>query len=149
MARIYLDTNVWSRAFDKPSQRIIEETNAFFNILEKSYADKLAIVGSVVLDVEVGRRRNLEKMAATQRLMAIFISEHIHDISASKIWKIKEATRLKLPDATHIACAVEAGCKYFITCDDKIVKKGRDIERRYGLKIYNPVDFIDLEEEKW
>ncbi|MFQ6137473.1 MAG: type II toxin-antitoxin system VapC family toxin [Candidatus Hydrothermarchaeales archaeon] len=149
MLKIYLDTNVWSRPFDKPSQRMIEETNAFFDILEKSYKGSLAIVGSLVLDVEVGRTENLEKRAVTERIIAIFVSEHFQDIPSSKVREIKEATELKLPDATHLACAVEAGCKYFITCDDEIIKKGKEIERQYGLKIYNPVDFIGLEEEEW
>jgi hypothetical protein len=39
--------------------------------------------------------------------------------------------------------------KYFITCDDEIVRKGKEIERRYGLKVVNPVEFIDIEEEEW
>lgn len=78
------------------------------------------------------------------------MSRSISRISpSSKVREIKEATELKLPDATHLACAVEAGCKYFITCDDEIIKKGKEIERQYGLKIYNPVDFIGLEEEEW
>lgn len=80
MLKIYLDTNVWSRPFDKPSQRMIEETNAFFDILEKSYKGSLAIVGSLVLDVEVGRTENLEKRAVTERIIAIFVSEHFQDI---------------------------------------------------------------------
>jgi hypothetical protein len=84
MLKIYLDSNLWSRAFDKPSKRILRETNAFFNILEKSYEGKLGIVGSVILDVEVGGIENLEKRAATERLMAIFVSERVYDIPARR-----------------------------------------------------------------
>ncbi|MEE8168082.1 MAG: PIN domain-containing protein [Candidatus Hydrothermarchaeales archaeon] len=149
MLKIYLDSNVWSRAFDKPSQRIIEEANAFLNILEKSYEGKLAIVGSVALDLEAGKIENLEKGAVTERLLAIFVSEWVYDTPTLKAREIKEATGLKLPDATHLACAVESGCKYFITCDDKIIKKSKTIERRYTLKIYNPVEFISIGEEEW
>lgn len=125
------------------------EANAFFGILEKSYEGKLTIVGSVAVDVEVGRAENLEKRAVTQRLIAFFVSERVCNIPGSRIREIREATGLKLPDAAHLACTLEAGCKYFITCDDEIIKKGKEIKRRYGLKIYNPVDFINLEEEKW
>jgi predicted nucleic acid-binding protein len=147
--KIYLDSNIWSRAFDKPSRRIIVETDAFFKILEKSYEGKLVIIGSAVLDVEVGRIENLEKRTITERLMAVFIEEKVYDIPASIARKIKATPGLKLPDAMHLACAVKAGCKYFITCDDKVVKKGREIEGQYGLKIYNPVEFIKLGEEEW
>ncbi len=33
MKRIYLDTCVWCRPFDEPSQRVTEEAEAFFRIL--------------------------------------------------------------------------------------------------------------------
>lgn len=33
MSRIYLDTCVWCRPFDDPSQRVREEVEAFFKIL--------------------------------------------------------------------------------------------------------------------
>ncbi len=65
------------------------------------------------------------------------------------VQEIKEATGVRLPDATHIACSIEAECKYFITCDDEIIKKRGVIERLYGLKVYNPVEFIGIGEEKW
>ena len=41
----------------------------------------------------------------------------------------------------HIACAVEAGCAYFITTDDKILNKNRTIKR---IEIVNPVDMLDI-----
>jgi len=53
MKRIYLDTNLWCRPFDKPSERITKEVNAFFKILEGASARRYTLIGSVVLDVEV------------------------------------------------------------------------------------------------
>ncbi|MCK4475664.1 MAG: hypothetical protein KAU16_02960 [Methanophagales archaeon] len=58
MKRIYLDTNVWCRPFDKPSKRISKEVEAFFEILEGASAKRYSLIGSVILDVEVG---NIEK----------------------------------------------------------------------------------------
>jgi predicted nucleic acid-binding protein len=46
--------------------------------------------------------------------------------------------RIRNKDAIHIACAIEAGCAYFITTDD-------DLGRRYAgneITVCNPVDFI-------
>jgi len=84
MSKVYLDANVWSRPFDRPSPRVIDETDAFFKILEKAVEGRLTIVDSVALDVEIGNIENPEKKAATEELIGLFASEKIYDISASK-----------------------------------------------------------------
>lgn len=40
-------------------------------------------------------------------------------------------------DALHLACAEELGADYFITCDDRIIKRYRGL-----LMITNPINFI-------
>lgn len=45
--------------------------------------------------------------------------------------------RIKKKDSLHIACAIEAGCEYFLTTDGKILNK--DISE---INIINPLDFI-------
>ncbi|ATZ61534.2 MAG: PIN domain-containing protein [Methanosarcinales archaeon Met12] len=148
MLKIYLDTNVWGRPFDAPSQRIINETNAFFKILERGFEGELTIVGSVVLDVEVGNMEEVEKKTAIEQLLALLVSEKIYDVSISKLKEIK-LMGLKLPDASHIACTITGECKYFISCDDDVLRKGKEIEKRYGIRVCGPVEFIKMEEEKW
>jgi hypothetical protein len=44
---------------------------------------------------------------------------------------------VKHSDALHIACAIEAGCKYFITTDNKLTNKTNE-----DLRIINPIDFV-------
>ena len=149
MPRVYVDTNVWCRVFDRPSKRVIEETDAFFKILEESYEGRMEIVGSVVLDMEVGKIERLEKRVVVERLIAVFVSERVHKIRRSEIEEIKKLTGLKFADAAHLACAIEAGCEYFITCDDEVVGKAGEMERLYGLKVYNPVDFIRVWGKGW
>ena len=46
-------------------------------------------------------------------------------------------------DAIHIACAIEAGCEYFITTDDIILQRYHDT----GIAVCNPVEFINILEE--
>jgi predicted nucleic acid-binding protein len=47
------------------------------------------------------------------------------------------STGVKTKDAYHVACAVEAGCEYFISTDDKLLKyRSKEIE------LMNPLDFI-------
>jgi len=51
--------------------------------------------------------------------------------------------QIKNKDAIHIACAIEAGCDYFITTDDELAKRytGKEIN------ICSPIDFIKILEE--
>jgi len=46
---------------------------------------------------------------------------------------------VRIKDALHIACAISAGCKYFLTTDDKILNKNEIIEE---LTITDPIGFI-------
>jgi predicted nucleic acid-binding protein len=50
---------------------------------------------------------------------------------------------IKNKDAIHLSCAVEAGCDYFITTDDGIVRKYKGAE----IQVCNPVDFVKYLEE--
>jgi len=49
-----------------------------------------------------------------------------------------EGQGLEPVDALHLACAEEAKAEYFITCDDRIIKKYRG----ETLKAMNPVSFV-------
>ena len=49
---------------------------------------------------------------------------------------------LKPKDALHIACAIKSDCEYFITTDKKLLNKTVE-----GMKIVNPIDFIDETED--
>ena len=44
---------------------------------------------------------------------------------------------IKEKDALHISCAIKSGCEYFITTDNKLIKK--NIAK---IKIINPVNFV-------
>jgi predicted nucleic acid-binding protein len=48
-------------------------------------------------------------------------------------------TGIKNKDAIHLACAMFAGCDYFITTDKRVLKYQTD-----QLKIVNPIAFVDL-----
>ena len=59
-------------------------------------------------------------------------------------------SKAKAKDALHIACAIEYGSKYFITCDDKLIKSlnSTNIEwNKNSIKVLNPIDFIRNEVE--
>jgi len=148
MKRIYLDTNVWCRPFDKLSERISKEVDAFFEILEEASSKRYTLTGSVVLDVEVGNIEEEEKKVAVEGLVSAFISQKVLEVSESEQREIMRSTGLKIPDASHIACAIRGESEYFITCDDELLRRGKEIEERYGIKVCNPIEFI-REKRRW
>ena len=50
--------------------------------------------------------------------------------------------KIKPKDSLHIACAVEAECKYFITTDRKLLNKSIN-----DIIIINPIDFVGIDRE--
>lgn len=49
-----------------------------------------------------------------------------------------EQPGMKAADALHVACAEIAGCAYFLTCDDRLIRKYPEPD----LQVVNPVDFV-------
>jgi predicted nucleic acid-binding protein len=143
--RIYLDANVWSRLFDDQTQiRIRREAEAFFKILEAVYQrHKCLIVGSLILDDEIEQIEEKWKRRSVKAIVDLFVSERIKWFSRSLQREIK-AMGLKDKDAIHLAFAIN-NSDYFITCDDRILNKKVEIEKRYSIKVVNPIEFVEEE----
>jgi predicted nucleic acid-binding protein len=54
-----------------------------------------------------------------------------------------ESKGIKPRDAIHLACAIKGKADYFLTCDDKLIKKVKPIQGE--IVILSPIDFIRLE----
>ena len=46
---------------------------------------------------------------------------------------------LKAKDALHIACAIAGECTYFLTTDDDILRRGKDVR---GITVLDPTAFV-------
>ena len=46
-------------------------------------------------------------------------------------------TGIKASDAAHVACAILAGCDYFVTTDNRFLKYKTD-----HIKLVNPIEFV-------
>ncbi len=145
--RVYLDTCVWCRPFDEHSQRVEEESEAFFKILQKIGEGEIVVVGSVMLDEEIEEIEEEWKKEAVKSLLYLAVTEEVTWVSEPKEEEIKETVKLKEADAFHVSCAIEGGCEYFISVDDEILKRGGEIERQYGIKVCCPAEFLGGENE--
>ncbi len=145
MIRVYLDNCCFNRPFDDQSSiRVKLETDAKLYVQSMVRATKLELAWSYILDFENEANPFIERKVAIEKWKNLAVN----DISESS--SILERAfdmvnfGLKPKDALHIACAKEAGCHYFLTTDDIILKRMTD---KKGILVLNPIDFIKLIEK--
>lgn len=143
--KIYLDNCCFNRPFDDQSQiRIRIEAEAKLYIQQEIEEGNLLLAWSYILDYENAvnpytiRKTSINKW---KNKADVFVIEH-----ADLLDKAEElmTLELKAKDALHIACAIHANCRYFLTTDDAIIKKSDAIE---GTEVINPVDILKKLEE--
>jgi len=143
--KIYLDISVLNRIFDDQTQpRILLETSSFLVILGSILKGELDIVNSDILQYE-----NKNNPFPERKLFVNFVLQKANEISKFDLdikkrgIEIASLTILAI-DALHLASAEKLGVNYFITCDDRIIKKYSG-----KIKVINPVDFVQelLKEE--
>jgi predicted nucleic acid-binding protein len=142
---IYLDNCCYNRPFDEPSQvRIVNEANAKMAIQRAISNGKLDLVISYILYSE--NKRGPNAMAKDYNLdfmkkyHKIYVGIDKLDSLQPLITEIM-ATGIKSADATHIACAISAGCDYLITTDDRMLKFKDE-----RIKIITPTDMVYIME---
>lgn len=80
---------------------------------------------SYVLDYENSRNRSLQKRMAIEKFIREYTSVYVGDRNISELGKYADKimkTGVKEKDAYHVACAIIAQCRYFITTDDRLLK---------------------------
>jgi predicted nucleic acid-binding protein len=117
------------------------ETDAKLQIQESIRKGDYELAWSFILDYEnaFNPQKSVRDKVAEWKELAI------EDIGYSKDMESRAAkymqAGLSQADASHIACAVESGCDYFLTTDKKILNKSiADIE------LINPIDFVRRQE---
>ncbi len=140
MSKIYIDTCVWCRPFDKPTKKTLREQEAFLEILRRARKGEVEIIGSVVLDYEISQISDSLKRDDVANAIALFESRKISEVPA----RLRDgiiAMGLKPIDATHLAIAI-LDSEYFISVDKEILSRRGKIEKRHKIKIRDPVEFV-------
>ena len=142
MSRIYLDTNLYNRPFDDQSQvRIRLETIAIFSIFQKIKNKELTLLWSFMIDYE-NSLNPYDDIRQEIEMAASLASEKITpDDSILSAAKELESKGIKPRDSMHLACALKWKAEYFLTCDDKLIKKASELNM--NIKIINPLRFIE------
>mgnify|MGYP001553428606 CR=1 FL=1 len=137
--KIYLDTSVYNRPFDDQIQpRIWLETMAFFMILQLIETEEADLITSSVIAFENSNNPFAERKRWVTNCLKfskknLFLNDAIRK-RASEL----ERQGIKPIDALHVACAETGEAEYFLTCDDKIIKRYEEKE----MMTLNPVEFI-------
>jgi len=145
--QLYLDMNIFKRSFDDQSSLRIRLETAAIDVIFSGVSDgKYECPWSFILDYENNLNPNLDR-----RSTAVLLSQKAsREIEPNE--KIREQARkfekinIKSRDALHLACAELIGCNYFLTCDDKLVKKSRQLNLK--VKVMGPVEFVNLMEHQ-
>lgn len=144
--KIYLDTSAINRVFDDQSHpRIFLESSAMITILAMIEGATLSLVSSEVLLYENSRNPFEERRVFVASVLAnAKVIQTVNPILLNRAQQIESTDRISGLDALHLASAEKLKCIYFITCDDRII-------RRYSgnVKAINPIQFtVDLLKEE-
>ena len=141
MKKVYLDVNIYNRPFDDQSQvRIRLETISIFSIMQRIKKRELSLIWSFIIDYENSLNPYDDVRQEVEFLSSLASKSILPSDTIVTQAKKFESKGIKSRDALHIACALEAGADYFLTCDDKLINKASSIR---GLKILNPIRFIE------
>ena len=65
------------------------------------------------------------------------VIQTINPVLLNQAQQIESANGLSGCDALHLACAEKLKCSYFVTCDDKIVRRYKGV-----VNTLNPIQFL-------
>jgi predicted nucleic acid-binding protein len=138
--RIYLDNCCFNRPFDSQSQvRVRLETEAKLRIQERVVSGEIELAWSYMLDYENAANPFEERRTAIRQWRNLAIIDVIEAPSLLENARSLVALGLQSKDAIHVACAVEAGCEYFVTTDDLLLKK---LSRYNRILAVDPTAFV-------
>ncbi|MEZ4662073.1 MAG: PIN domain-containing protein [Caldilineaceae bacterium] len=124
--RIYLDTSVYNRPFDDQSQpRIWLESLAFSLILESIEHGDLDLIASAVIQYETSRNPYEIRRRWIHSVIALAVENRPVNEAIRRRANALEISGIKPLDALHVAAAEAAQADYFVTCDDRLIKRYR------------------------
>jgi predicted nucleic acid-binding protein len=138
--RLYLDNCSFNRPYD--DQNLLKnylEAEAKTFIQRKIWQGTFELAWSYMMDYEISfnpflDRKNQILKWKEKAKVDIDESEKIITMANNIMRK-----NIKSKDALHLACAIEAECKYFITTDGKILNKFID-----NIIIVDPLNFVRM-----
>lgn len=131
---------MFNRPFDNQDNiRVRLETESKLHIQELIKNGELDLAWSYILAYENSQNPFFERRFAIekwQKLATVLIGENQEIKTYAKILMEQN---IKIKDALHIACAVNAQAEYFLSTDNKLLNK---MQANNDIIALNPIDFI-------
>jgi predicted nucleic acid-binding protein len=138
--RVYLDNCCFNRPFDDQSQaRVRLEAEAKLEIQQRIKDKGIELAWSYVLDYENQANPFEERRDVIARWRATAVVDVEETDAVVQQAREIAGGGLRAKDALHVACAMAAGCDYFLTTDDFVVKRMRGFT---GIAVKDPAQFI-------
>ncbi len=142
MDLIYLDYNCFQRGFDDPRQIKIQlEALACEEIFAKAERKEVRLVWSFMHEDENILCPFMERKLVAYRLSVLCDTRVGPDTKIYHIAKeFQQKGKLSSKDAIHLACACQVKSRFFLTCDDELIKRVKKLNLE--MKVMNPVEYI-------
>lgn len=138
--RIYLDICCFNRPFDDQSDLIVRlQTEAKLHVQEMIRQGALDLVWSAIIDMKNSANPDLNRKVAIADWQQIGVVDVSVNEPVKQTAETLSQIGVKPMDALHVACAIEAGVKYFLTTDNALLRK---MEKHGGIRVVDPVDFV-------
>jgi len=142
--KIYLDNCCFNRPYDdQGSLRVRLETEVKLDIQNRIREGEFELIWSYILTFENAQNPHEERRAEIRLWNGLAKAEILETPQILEKMRDLESKGLKSLDALHISCAIAGRCAYFITVDKGILNK---LDRIQGIKVINPIDFLELPE---
>jgi predicted nucleic acid-binding protein len=137
---VYLDNCCFNRPFDDQSQaRIRLEAEAKLEIQQRVKDGGIELAWSYVLDYENQASPFEERRDVIARWRTAAVVDVVETVAVVQQAHEIASRGLHAKDALHVACAMAAGCNFFLTTDDLVVKRMRGYA---GIVVMDPTQFI-------
>ena len=138
--KLYLDNCCFNRPFDDQTKlRIMLESEAKLAIQQNIRSGNIQLVWSYIMDYENSKNPFQERREQIRKWKEYATTDIEEQKTVLDLAISIRSQGLKKMDSMHIACALIGNADYFLTTDDKILKKSNLIQ---GIIITDPVGFI-------
>jgi predicted nucleic acid-binding protein len=140
--KIYLDMCSIQRPLDTKTQpRIAVEAEAILGVLALFEAGQVELMSSDTLLFELGRNPHPVRKEYALKVLAkatVFVPTDNEVVERTRRF---EGEGMKPLDALHLASAVIAKADYFCTCDDRFLKRAKEVDAGQT-KVVSPLELI-------
>ena len=142
---VYLDICCFKRPFDDAaSERVRREAEGVAAILDAVQAGRLRLARSPAHDFENERNPREDRRLATRLWLNAATSSTTANATAAARARELAALGFGPLDALHLAFAEQSAARWFVTTDDRLLKRGVTQRERLHVEVVRP-DQVPLE----